>query len=76
MVQIPRMSDTIGIFSAFRVSSFIFIFLSISYCLTPAYGNDEGRPGEKKGPTTVHMDMFVIDVSNIDGAQQTFSAHA
>jgi hypothetical protein len=76
MAQIRRMSDTPGISCAFRISSFIFILLSISFCLTPAYGKDEGRPGEEKGPTTVHMDMFVIDVSNIDGAQQTFSAHA
>lgn len=75
MIQIPRMSDTPGIFSAFRISSFIFILLCISYFVTPAYGKEEGRPDEKKGPTTLHVDMFVIDVSNIDGAQQTFSAH-
>ena len=76
MVQIPRMSDLPVISRLFRISGLIFILVSIICCQTPAYGKEEGRPGEEKGPTTVYMDMFVIDVSNIDGAQQSFSAHA
>jgi len=76
MVQISRMPDTSGISSTFRIASFISILLSINCLAAPAYGKSEGRPGEEKSPTIVQVDMFVIDVSNIDGSQQTFSAHA
>lgn len=76
MVQAPRMSVPLGIFRPCRISGLIFILLSISHCIAPAHGKKEGRPGQGKSPTTVYTDMFVIDVSNIDGAQQSFSAHA
>jgi len=33
------------------------------------------RPGERKGSTTVHFAVFVVDIDNIDDADQSFTAN-
>jgi hypothetical protein len=33
------------------------------------------RPGEELGPTKVHFVVFVVDIDNIDGAGQSFTAN-
>jgi len=33
------------------------------------------RPGERKGSTTVHFVVFVVDIDNIDDADQSFTAN-
>ena len=36
---------------------------------------DIGRPGRDEGPTKVEVEIFLLDVDNIDGASQSFEAN-
>ncbi len=53
------------------------IFLWIMLCVVNLSDADVdiSRPNEEAGATTVHISVFIIDIDNIDSANQTFTAN-
>ncbi len=45
-----------------------FLWLGLTLAINSLAFADIGRPGRDGGPTKVEVEMFLLDVDNIDGA--------
>ncbi len=51
------------------------LWLGLTLAINSLAFADIGRPGRDGGPTKVEVEMFLIDVDDVDGASQSFEAN-
>jgi hypothetical protein len=51
------------------------LWLGLTLALNSSALADSGRPGRDGGPTEVELEIFLIDVDEVDGASQSFEAN-
>jgi hypothetical protein len=61
-----RLATTIGC---------VLVWLSLTLAINSMALADIGRPGRDDGPTKVEVEIFLLDVDDVDGASQSFEAN-
>ena len=52
-----------------------FLWLGLTLAINSVALADIGRPGRDAGPTKVEVEIFLLDVDDVDGASQSFEAN-